>query len=316
MLAEYEKIIAQSKQSNYLSSKQPYITLTGAEDEEVLWGIHSSLQPQPDKEHSLLEVKRRIAHHMFHHCHFCEWRCGVDRNESEGRCGVQKARITTEFLHWGEEPMLVPSHTIFFSGCTLSCAFCQNWDISQHKTGLYIEPERMAEILEKGGGKNVNWVGGDPTPNIPYILDVLTHCTINLPQIWNSNMYCSPETMQLLNDIIDLYLTDFKYGNNACAQHLSKAHNYWEIVTRNHVVAASQGDIIIRHLVMPHHVECCSKPILKWIAENVPLAHVNIMSQYRPEYHAGEYPEISRPLHGDEYGEAYAYGEGLGLVLI
>ncbi len=316
MLTNYEKIVKGEKESNYLLCKKNGVAISGNECDEELWDIHNSFNPQPKGEHSLLDVKRRLADKIFHHCHFCERRCNVDREEMEGKCGVQKARVTTEFLHYGEEPMLIPSHTIFFSGCTFSCVFCQNWDISQNKTGFFIEPERMAEIIEKRKGKNVNWVGGDPTPNVPYILDVLNHCDINLPQIWNSNMYCSEETMKLLNSVIDLYLTDFKYGNNECASRLSKVDNYWEIITRNHVLASKQGDMIIRHLVMPNHIECCSKVILKWISDTIPLAHVNIMSQYRPEYNACDYPEISRPIRSEEYLEAYTYGKELGLTLI
>ena len=215
--------------------------------------------------------------------------------------------------------MLVPSYTIFFSGCTFSCVYCQNWDISQYETGIYIEPAQMAMLIDKAeenGAKNVNWVGGEPTPHLLYILNVLKESNANLPQIWNSNMYCSEETMELLSSFIDIYLTDFKYGNNACAERLSKIKNYWEVVTRNHKIAYKNGEMIIRHLILPSHIECCSKPILEWIAENVSDALVNIMEQYYPTYKASEYGEINRRISSDEFNEVCRYARKLGICTI
>jgi len=261
----------------------------------------------------------RKAEEIFQNCHFCEHRCGVNRYERAGKCRVKQASIASHFFHYGEESMLIPSYTIFFSGCTFYCVYCQNWDISQYHAGIYIEPEKMAFMIEKAwerGAKNVNWVGGEPTPNLLYILQVLEKCNANLPQIWNSNMYCSIETMDLLKEIVDVYLTDFKYGNNQCAERLSKIKNYWDIITRNHKIAYEQGEMIIRHLILPNHVECCSKPILEWIAENVPDAMVNIMDQYYPTYKAMEYEEINRRIKMAEYDEVYDYAKELGINII
>ena len=134
---------------------------------------------------SLLDLKIELADRLFQACCFCEHRCKVDRRKTLGVCGVQEARIATEFLHFGEESVLVPSHTIFFSGCTFQCVFCQNWDISQLPCGTFIDPEKLGKKIEERrqqGARNVNWVGGDPTSNLLYILQVLQqmryeHCT-------------------------------------------------------------------------------------------------------------------------------------------
>jgi len=136
---------------------------------------------------------------------------------------------------------------------------------------------------------------------------------VNIPQVWNSNMYCSDETMKLLNGVIDLYLTDFKYGNDVCARRLSKVDNYLEIIKRNHKIAYENGEMIIRHLVMPNHIDCCSKPIIKWISENLPNAVVNIMEQYRPEYKAYEHKEISRAVSLAEVLQVKEYADKLGI---
>jgi putative pyruvate formate lyase activating enzyme len=130
-------------------------------------------------------------------------------------------------------------------------------------------------------------------------------------------MYMSWESMKLLRDLIDLWLPDLKYGNDSCAYRYSRVRRYWEIVTRNIREAYRNGEIIIRHLVLPNHLECCTRRVLEWIAENTPNALVNIMGQYRPEHlvlhHPEKWPEISRPVSEGEMREAYRIAEELGI---
>jgi putative pyruvate formate lyase activating enzyme len=223
----------------------------------------------------------------------------------------------------GEEPDLVPSYTVFFAGCTFDCVFCQNWDISTRPdAGLDLDPAEMADKIRLraaadgrryGRARNVNWVGGEPTPDLPYVLSVLERCEGNLPQVWNSNMYMSSEAMALLDGVIDVYLTDFKYGNDECAMRLSNAPDYMKIVERNHLLARANGEMIIRHLVLPGHVECCSRPVMTWIAEHLKDVKVNVMAQYRPEHLARDFPDISRPLSTKDYEAALGIAEELGL---
>ena len=275
------------------------------------------------KENSTLKEKLNKAREIMKNCHFCERLCGVNRTKGErGWCRGLDAKISSEFLHMGEERELVPSHTIFFSGCTFACQYCQNWDISQYpESGVYIEPKIMVKLIEKRalqGARNVNWVGGEPTPNIAYILEVLNQCDVNTPQVWNSNMYLTSESLDILEGIIDIYLTDFKYGNDSCAEKLSKVKNYQGVITRNHRIISERGNkIIIRHLVLPEHLECCTFPILRWISENLDLNNVkvNVMDQYRPEWKAGNYKEINGRLTMDEFERAYFFAMDLGLSL-
>ncbi|MDH7506300.1 MAG: radical SAM protein [Candidatus Thermoplasmatota archaeon] len=321
LLSSYFQILEENKTAKYLQSKKIPVDFNKSESIDDLWKKHNDKTRKMkinDNEikQSLLDLKIEIASRIFRSCCFCERQCMMDRTVKCGNCGVMQSRVSSEFLHMGEETVLVPSHTIFFSGCTFHCVFCQNWDISQFKTGSYIEPSILAEIISKRknqGSKNVNWVGGDPTPNLLYILQVLNICNVNIPQIWNSNMYCSTETLKLLENIIDVYLTDFKYGNDKCAKRLALVDNYLNVVKRNHIIAYVNGELIIRHLVMPNHIECCSKPILRWIAENIPKAVVNIMGQYHPEYHAAEYKEISRNISNDEVLQVKDFASDLGI---
>jgi len=269
---------------------------------------------------SLLDLKVELARRILKSCHFCERRCGVDRTAGKvGVCGVgERSRIASEFMHHGEEPELVPSYTIFFNGCTFKCQYCQNWDISQYpEAGVEVSPQKLARLIEgarSDGARNVNFVGGDPTEHLHTILSVMNECKTSIPTVWNSNMYCSLETMKLLFGVTDVYLTDFKYGNDKCAIRYSQVPNYFKVVARNHRLAAADAELIIRQLVLPANMECCTRPILKWIAENLgSMVRVNLMDQYRPCYQADRYEEINRSLTSEEFSRALKIAEEVGL---
>lgn len=269
---------------------------------------------------SLLDLKVELARRILKSCRFCERGCQVNRAAGEkGFCGVGAvSRISSEFMHHGEEPELVPSYTLFFSGCTFKCQYCQNWDISQFPDeGVPVSPASIARLIENAAGdgaRNVNFVGGEPTPNLHTILEALKLCRANIPSVWNSNMYLSVESMELLSGTQDIYLSDFKYGNDKCAERYSKVSRYLEIVVRNHRLAFRDAELIIRHLVLPNHVECCTRPVLEWIAENLgPMTRVNIMDQYRACYLADQFEEINRRLTQEEFSKALKIAEEVGL---
>ncbi|GAB4306795.1 MAG: radical SAM protein [Promethearchaeota archaeon] len=275
--------------------------------------------------YSFLDLKADLASKLVENCCLCERRCGAKRKRGKtGICGLDAtALVSSAFLHVGEEAPLVPSGTIFFTGCTFSCVFCQNFDISQEwrrsPQGRPVDGEALAKIatrLADSGARNVNYVGGDPTSHAHVVLDSLRHQDRNVTQLWNSNLYASSELMALLLDVVDFWLPDFKYGNDDCARKYSKVDNYWEVVTRNHALAhdVGSGEVIVRHLVMPGHVECCTKPVLNWLADHAPNVVVNVMGQYRPEYKARRFPEINRRPTREEMNEARAHASELGLV--
>jgi putative pyruvate formate lyase activating enzyme len=274
---------------------------------------------------SYLDLKIQIAKKMLEKCFFCEWRCSVNRARGEkGVCGLDsRVRVATAFLHMGEEAPLVPSGTIFFTGCSFKCVYCQNWDISTRvENGAEVTPQELADIAVKlylRGAKNINYVGGNPDQQLHAILESLRYMDVNIPLLWNTNMYMSTEALELLLDIVDIWLPDFKYGNDACARRLSGVQRYFEVVSRNHKTVCEAGrDIIIRHLVLPGHVECCTKPVLEWISKNCSRALVNIMDQYRPEHLVARFPErwreIARRPKPSEIREAYNYADKLGLA--
>jgi putative pyruvate formate lyase activating enzyme len=185
---------------------------------------------------------------------------------------------------------------------------------------MYIRPSNLARRIDqrrRDGSRNVNFVGGDPTPNMHYVLKTMHLTTMNVPVVWNSNMYLSWESMQLLEGFVDLYLTDFKYGNDECARKLSGISNYMKVVGTNHKWANKAGDMIIRHLVLPDHGVCCSLPLMHWIYENLgEEVVINIMGQYQPQYHAFRYNDISRPTSSLEVEKVVDYAKDLGFINI
>jgi len=218
----------------------------------------------------------------------------------------------------GEEPELVPSGTIFTIGCNLRCVHCQNWTISQqYEAGVRTSPSQMVSVVDRlvdAGCRNVNMVGGEPTPWVCNWLETFKHVKKPIPTVWNSNAYYSEESAQILAGFSDVYLLDFKYGNNTCAERLSSAPSYVETSQRNHLLAKKYGELIIRVLVLPGHLECCCKPVLEWIGGKLgPDTRVNIMWQYRPEWKASESPELRRRLSAEEKKQSLKIAGDVGL---
>ncbi len=272
------------------------------------------------KASGLLERKIKEAEHVLLACEFCERKCKVNRLAGEkGFCKCDaKARVFGAHAHFGEEPELVPSATIFFAGCTMCCIYCQNAPESvMPALGTVWSEQEIAswiELMHARGCKNVNFVGGDPTPYTYNILKALSYCNASIPVVWNSNAYYSEKTAKLLQGIVDVYLLDFRYFNNKCALKYSNTPNYVETVKRNFLLAAKDAELLIRLLVMPSHIECCAKPILSWIAEHLGKdVRLNIMDQYWPAFNAYKYPEMSRRLSYEEFASVLDYASDLGL---
>jgi putative pyruvate formate lyase activating enzyme len=338
MLEDYFSILEKKTVArHWTASRTPAgaSSLDGLAEEE-LWKLHRTAMqkwrdawyektaPSPVHGPSLLDLKSALADLMLRDCHMCERCCGVNRTEGEkGYCGVGAvSRVASNFLHFGEEPELVPSHTIFFSGCTFNCVYCQNWDIAMDaRIGSPADPEYLADSLREGmrqGSRNANFVGGNPDPNLHTILRTIIALGDDgryLPMVWNSNMYTSQESMDLLEGVMDVYLADFRYGNDECAGRYSDVRNYFEVVSRNFSTAHRQGDIMLRQLLLPGHLECCTARIMAWVADNMPDTYFNLMFQYRPEYRAALHPEIDRRPSPQEKMEAVELARRYGIAI-
>lgn len=340
-LARYRAIIDLQLPARYTIAKQIPVQFDSQDDNTTLWRIHKetrnefqklisekkttqTIEEKQSPKESFLHLKGELAMRILKKCYFCERRCHVNRITDLGFCEVGKTSyVSSAFLHTGEEAPLVPSGTIFFSGCNFRCAHCQNYDIScNSKNGTEVTIQQLAKIadeLASQGAKNINYVGGDPTPHIHTILNSLKYQQYNITQLWNSNMYLTEKALELLLDIIDFWLPDLKYYSEDCAKRISEVKDYTKVVTRNIKTAYDQGtkEMIIRVLVLPNHLECCVFPILEWIARNTPDALVNIMAQYRPLWKVTKkpkyYQDLTRRVKSEEMQQAYTLAEKLGL---
>jgi len=296
--------------------------------EEVEKEVYSKNKEKEIKDNNYLKLKVTIVQDILSACEFCENKCKANRAEGEiGKCGIDgQAYISSAFVHMGEESPIIPSGTIFFTGCTLKCAFCQNHDISQEfsferfkgRGHNALDLAQMYYTLLKQGVRNINFVGGEPTPNLHVILESFLEAQVNIPMLWNSNMYLTETSMKILSDIFDIWLPDMKYSNNECATKYSKAPKYWDAIQRNMkmIEERGSGEYVIRHLIMPNHTNCCSILILDWINENLKTPLVNIMAQYRPEYivlRTELYPEIKRRPKTTEMYEVRKHADDLGI---
>jgi len=337
-LSRYFAVMQNAKLAKFMIAKKLPAEFTAEDSLETLWKEHEkrteafgkveneidadqkSFQNLRAPAKSYMDLKIAIANRILQHCHFCNRKCNANRTKAEtGYCKCSNAiTVSSIFTHGGEEPELVPSGTIFTMGCTMRCLHCQNWTISQWmENGVECTPQNLAKEVEQlrfGGCRNVNLVGGEPTPWLAHWLETFKHVNANVPVVWNSNTYYSPETAQLLAGFADVYLLDFKYGPSDCAERISDAPGYWEVCTRNHLEAKRHGELIIRVLVLPSHLECCTKPIVEWIAGNLGAeTRVNVMFQYRPEWRAHEIPELRRRLTKDEMQKAVQLAKKAGL---
>ena len=258
-------------------------------------------------------------------CKICPHNCNVNRlNGKIGRCKcTDKIKIALASVHNYEEPCISGingSGTIFFSNCNMNCIYCQNYEISQLGKGKEISIKELADIFinqQEKGVNNINLV--TPTMYAFQIIEAIKLAKKNgliIPIIYNTNGYEKIETLKALQGYIDVYLPDLKYYSNKLSIKYSKVNNYFSVATeaikemyrqvgtpKFNEDGIMQRGIIIRHLVLPNHIQN-SKNILKWIKKNMPQdVYVSIMAQYFPTYKAKEDELLNRKLTKKEYKE-------------
>ena len=284
-----------------------------------------------------LERKAEIGRRLLRRCTLCPRRCRVDRHAGEiGVCGIgARARIASYGPHFGEEAVLVGpggSGTIFLTGCSLRCCFCQNFDISQgDEPGQEVDDGDFAAImleLQARGCSNINLV--TPSHVVPQILAALLRAVeggLRIPLVYNSSGYDSAPTLDLLAGAVDIYLPDLKFWLPATAGRYADAPDYPDIarqaIRRMHrqvgdLEAGADGlarrGLLVRHLLMPGQGEETAA-ILGFLATEIsPSTYVNIMAQYHPCGQAERFPELCRGVSGAEYRQALACARSLGLT--
>lgn len=268
-------------------------------------------------------------------CELCARACGVDRLAGQyGNCltGV-RARVSSYGPHMGEEDPLRGwngSGTVFFARCNLNCRFCQNHDISQADAGREVSPEELGAAmlaLQESGCHNINLVS--PSHVVAPVLAALVPAVrsgLRLPLVYNSGGYDAIETLRLLDGIVDIYMPDMKFASGAHAQKYSGVADYPQVNQRAVKEMHRQvGDLrldpdglaerglLVRHLVLPNGL-AGTEAIARFLAREISQdTYLNLMAQYRPAFHAREFPELSRGITAQEYHAAVAAAESAGL---
>ena len=265
------------------------------------------------------------------HCTLCPRRCGVDRTRGQlGFCKMPgQVHAARAGVHYWEEPVISGSFgsgAVFFSGCTLKCAFCQNYDISQENFGKPLTSAELRAAFERlidEGVQNINLV--TPTHFLPDILPALEP-KLPVPVVYNCGGYESVETLRQLEGKIDVYLPDFKYSDNALAKKLSSAPDYFETASAAILEMYRQvgkpvleddemkRGVLVRHLVLPGCVDN-SLGVLDWVAEHFRSGDIlfSLMSQYVPMGRAAEMPPFDRRITELEYDSVLSYMMLLGI---
>ncbi len=252
----------------------------------------------------------------------------------KGVCRVGRQPVVSSFMpHFGEEAPLVGhygSGAIFLTYCNLKCLFCQNYDISHLGHGEEVSTRELAEMmaaLQRRGCHNINFV--TPTHQVPQILEAVSLAVdmgLEIPLVYNCGGYEAVETIRLLEGIFDIYMPDFKYGDDEAAKRLSNAPDYVGIARAaikemHHQVGDLVMDgrgiavrgLLLRHLVLPEGL-AGTKEVMSFIAGEIsPDTYVNIMDQYRPCYKAYDNPPMDRRITGEEFDEAVRVATDEGL---
>ncbi|MBN1974251.1 MAG: radical SAM protein [Sedimentisphaerales bacterium] len=270
--------------------------------------------------HKDISERARQARKALTDCNLCPRHCGVDRTAGEkGFCRLDDtARYFREVLYFNEESELIPSYQIFFSGCNLVCEYCA---VSQWNNQPWIAKEVDYDFFAaktsyhfSRGAKTLNLLGGEPAVNIHGILELLSRIDSGIKVVWNSNMYYNNIVDSLLDGIVDIYLADLKCGCNDCSKKLLGADDYLEVVKRNILKAAEHADVIVRHILLPGHSQCCLEPILKWMKTEIPQVKLSLWGNYFPPVEAGAAPK--EYLMPREYIKAQEMAKNMGLNLI
>ena len=246
-----------------------------------------------------------------------------------GACGARGLRVAKYYLHPFEEPCISfknGSGTIFFVGCNLRCAFCQNYEVSRAQRGKEITPRELADIfraLEEQGAENISLV--TPSHVLPYLAEAFTLYKPSIPVVYNTSGYEKTEALRLIDPFVNIYLPDLKFYSSVLSKRYLGKENYFEYASEAVKFMANAKPLrmteegkmlsgcIVRHLVMP----LCtgdSKSVLKWFAKELPnTTYLSLMSQYTPFGEIANFPELSRPITSREYNAVLETAYALGL---
>lgn len=255
-------------------------------------------------------------------CRLCAHECGVNRFlGTAGLCHAgARARVFSAQIEVSDELELIPTFAIAFSGCDLRCDFCitgrESWNA---RAGDLAAPARIAEAANAAlarGARTIMFLGGEPTVHLPTALEIVAELPDGATLIWKTNAHGTAIARRLLEDLFDIWVADYKFGNDNCANRLAAVPNYQSVVRENLLWADRHSRLIVRHLLMPGHVDCCWAPVAAWLAQELPEVKVNLRTGFWPAWQSKRHPELNRTATGDEIRQALDTAEQWNLHLI
>jgi putative pyruvate formate lyase activating enzyme len=255
-------------------------------------------------------------------CRLCAHLCGVNRLAGErGLCRAGcDARVFSAQVEVADELELIPTFAIALGGCDLRCDFCITGAASWNpRAGEPLRPELLAVRANAAladGARTVMILGGEPTIHLPAALEIVAALPDSAKLVWKTNAHGSARAREWLDGMFDVWLADYKFGNDACALRLAKILDYVRVVRENLIWANEHSELIVRHLLMPGHLECCWKPVAEWLANNLPAVKVNLRASFWPAWHSARHGELRRTVSDLESGRALKMAREFNLNLV
>ena len=222
-------------------------------------------------------------------------------------------------VDWTGETGIAPCAIVSLSGCNLSCAFCIVARESQNALlGEPLEASAVAACIDQQTPqiRSFSVLGGEPTIHLPSVLEIVSQVSVGIPFVWKTNACASEAALPLIADVADVVLADFKFGNDTCARRLAAFPHYVASVQMNLQFWRDHGTpLIVRHLLMPGHLDCCLRPIVEWMAGQLPDATLSLMPGYRPTHRAASMPGLDRRVRSDETKRAIVMARAAGVTL-
>lgn len=255
------------------------------------------------------------------HCDFCAHHCGVNR--LAGERGPCRAGVETRFfgaqIDVAEELELIPTFAIASSGCDLRCAFCITGESSWNpRTGQPTGPADLAARARSAlaaGARTIMILGGEPTVHLPAMLEIVAALPATAKLVWKTNAHGSALAREFLDGLFDVWLADYKFGNDSCAARLARVPDYSRVVRENLLWADAHAELIVRHLLMPGHIDCCWRPVAEWLAANLPAVKVSLRASFWPAWQAGRHAELCAGITAPEVERAHAIAREVELHL-
>src|SRR5262245_55234735 len=247
-----------------------------------------------------------VARAMLADCRFCAHDCGVNRLAGEtGLCHAgTEPRFFSAQVEVSDEIELIPTFAVALSGCDLRCDFCitgrESWN---PRAGAGFDAGAVAAQAKaalRNGARSIMVLGGEPTIHLPAALEFVSHLPETAKLIWKTNAHGSAQARELLDGMFDVWLADYKFGNDECARRLAKVENYVNIVRENLLWARDHSELIVRHLLMPGHIDCCWSRVAVWLAVEMPGVKVNLRSGFWPAWHAKKHAELHGVVSDEE----------------